>query len=191
MCYTGGIMSRGSMYQIRTLCHPRLPEGVEWQGCGAEALLDAPAFVSVIVSRRCTADEIEVETCRIIEAVRRGAVAVGGFISVGEQLIARALSEVPGAKLIRLVPYPLRFYYPSRAGRVRIAEGTTLLLSGFMQGDGARTRERCLQSNAWARAIEAVAPWTDLPTGDVSAPEAPAPEGLVYAPIGDPGAVFL
>lgn len=135
--------------------HPRLPKGVSWTAIGDLSVLDAPRMVAVIVHRRITEDERRAEAERYLGLAREGSVLIGGFISPGEREVARGLGAIEGAKVICLVPYGLGGYKPRGAAVRRLAEGKTLVLSGFSE-DVPSTPicyDNCHHNNDWARAI--------------------------------------
>lgn len=148
---------------------------------GDLALLDAPRFVPVILSRRLGGAALESELRRIEAEVRAGAVAVGGFVSPGEQAAARRLAALPGARLIRLTPGPLARCRPGPGGLRCVAEGRTLLLSGIPDGDGRLRRGDCVRNNRWALDIVSA-----TPSETVSPPAAIPERGAI-----DPAAIFL
>lgn len=164
------------------LRHPRLPRETVWEYWGDPALLEAPAFVPVILSRRLEGAALEAELCRIEAAVRAGAVAIGGFVSAAEKAAARRLAALPELRLIRLVPHPLALCRPAPGARHRILEGKTLLLSGIPDGDGRLRRDDCVRNNRWVLAIAEGSP---TPTREAPPPIDPPAEGP------DPAAVFL
>jgi len=135
--------------------HPRLPKGVSWTAIGDLSILDAPRMAAVVVHRRITDDKRKAEVGRYLELAREGAVLIGGFISPGEREVARGLGAIKEAKVICLVPYGLGDYKPRGAAVRRLAEGKTLVLSGFSE-DVPSTPicyDNCHHNNDWARAI--------------------------------------
>lgn len=164
--------------------HPRLPKETTWECMGDLALLDAPRIVPVILSRSLQGEALAAELRRLEDAVRAGAVVVGGFVSPAEQAAARRLARLPGLRLIRLAPCPLALCHPGPEALRRIAEGRTLLLSGLPQGDGRLRRDDCVRNNRWALAI---AEGTPTPVPPPAAPPARPPQG---EPAIDPAAIF-
>ncbi len=60
-----------------------------YNGIGNRALLAAPQRLAVRVSRRLTAEQLEAEVARYMEAARRGAVLISPAISPGEKRVMR------------------------------------------------------------------------------------------------------
>ena len=60
-----------------------------YNGIGNRALLTAPQRLSVRVSRRLTAERLDAEVARYIEAARNGAVLISPAISPGEKRVMR------------------------------------------------------------------------------------------------------
>lgn len=152
---------------------------------GDLTLLDAPRFVPVILSRSLRGDALAAELRRLEDAVRAGAVAVGGFVSPAERAAARRLATLPGLRLIRLAPCPLALCRPGPEALRRVAEGRTLLLSGLPEGDGRLRRDDCVRNNRWVLAIAEGEP---AASPSPAAPPAHHPRGEAAT---DPAAIFL
>ena len=135
--------------------HPRLPREVAWTAIGDVSLLDHPRMVAVVVHRRIAEVERQAEVSRYLDLAREGALLIGGFISPGEREVARGLGEIPGAKVIYLLPYGLKNYKPHGRAVKRLAESATLVLSGFPEGVSAApiSYDNCHLNNEWARRI--------------------------------------
>ena len=137
------------------IAHPRLPTETCWTAFGDQTLLDYPWLLPVVISRRLEGAALEAAVADVLEQVRQGAVAIGGFISEGERQVARALAKMPRARLVYLHPWGLADHKP----HIRVGAGMTLVLSGFPDSvPPVATRANCLRNNAWALAIAACAP---------------------------------
>ena len=137
------------------LQHPRLPCGISWTAIGDRSLLDVPQLVPVIVHRRITETERRAEVSRYLDLARGGATLIGGFISPGEKEVAKGTLEIPGSKVICLLPFGLKGYKPHGVAVKRLAESLTLVLSGFPESVPATpiNYENCHLNNDWARQI--------------------------------------
>lgn len=133
----------------RTVTHPRLSTETTWTALGDLSLLDADSFVPVILSRSLMPAKLDSEIKRITDAVRAGAVAVGGFISFGEKRAARKLAAVPELRLIRILPYSLVDYPLTDTVRERLLKGATLILSGIPGNVTTLSRANCVRTNTW------------------------------------------
>lgn len=175
----------------RLVTHPRLPKDTIWTALGDITLLDAAAFVPVILSRSLPPTKVTTEIARLESAVQQGAVAVGGFISTPEKNAAKRLATLPGLRIIRLLPFPLVHYPLTPAARKRIVDGTTLILSGIPGTDCTLTRANCVRTNTWVLQLcETSAPETQSaveanPT-ESSQPTAPATGCEASCPIAHP-----
>jgi hypothetical protein len=164
---------------------------------GDLALLDADAFVPVILSRSLFADKLEREIQRIESAVRAGAVAVGGFISFPEKQAAKRLAVIPSLRLIRILPQPLLNYPLTPAVEKRLREGKTLILSGIVGTEMNLTRAHCVQTNGWIMALcegsSSTTPSATPPITPKSTFARPStPHSKVQQPVADdPAAIFL
>jgi len=137
--------------------HPRLPKEATWTAYGDATLLGHPWLVPVIVSTRIGEAERAARIADILEQVKQGGIAIGGFISPGEREVARKVAELPRARIIKLLPWGLRRYKPSGdAGTRWLAEGRALVLTGFPDDEPeACRRQNCLKNNAWVKQIAA------------------------------------
>jgi len=137
--------------------HPRLPTDTVWTAYGDQTLLSHPRLLPIRVSRSLRGAALEAEVERLSAEIAKGAVAIGGVISEGEHLLAKRIADDPRARLVYMCPWGLPSYKPHGATAVRrIAEGKTLVLSGFPDTVGpAASRANCLRNNAWAQAIAA------------------------------------
>ena len=114
-----------------------------------------PQLLPVIVHLRITEAERKAEVARYLDLARSGATLIGGFISPGEKEVAKGLLEIPGAKVICLLPFGLKGYKPHGVAVKRLAESLTLVLSGFPESVPATpiNYENCHLNNDWARLI--------------------------------------
>lgn len=158
----------------RTVTHPRLSTETTWTALGDLSLLDADSFVPVILSRSLMPAKLDAEIKRITDAVRAGAVAVGGFISFGEKRAARKLAAVPNLRLIRILPYSLVDYPLTDTVRERLLKGATLILSGIPGNVTTLSRANCVRTNTW---ITQLCEARKAPTATVAPtpPVSPAP----------------
>ena len=69
--------------------------------------------------------------------------------------VAKGALEIPGAKVICLLPFGLKGYKPHGVAVRRLAESKTLVLSGFPESVPATpiNYENCHLNNDWARLI--------------------------------------
>ena len=135
--------------------HGRLPAGIPWTAIGDHGLLDSPEIEAVIVHRHIPEVERQRTIERYVTRAKEGVTLIGGFISPGEKEVARRVVGVTEAKIICLMPHGLRDYKPHGLAVRRLAEGTTLVLSGFPDSVPARpiSYGNCHLNNAWATAI--------------------------------------
>lgn len=137
------------------LKHPRLPAERNWTAYGDATLLDHPWLLPVIVSRKLSEGEQAAQVDEIVAKVKQGAIPIGGFISPGEREVARAVGELPRARIVKLLPWGLKRYKPSGAAATRwLAEGRRLVLTGFPDEEPLECRRaNCLRNNVWVVAI--------------------------------------
>ena len=123
-----------------------------YNGIGNRALLAAPERLAVRVSRRLTAEQLETEVARYMEAARRGVVLVSPAISPGEKRVMRQAFDLhlPTIVVLRNGFTPLS--KPQGEQFDACAQGRLLMLSAW-----ERTNERitltasdCQQMNLMA-----------------------------------------
>lgn len=133
------------------ISHPRLPSETSWTAFGDQTILDYPWLYPVIISRRLEGAALDKAVAEAVTQARQGAVVIGGFISPGERLVAKALMTVPRARIIYMYPWGLGGYKPRGEAVNRIGTGKTLVLSGFPDNVAPEaTRANCLKNNEWA-----------------------------------------
>jgi len=139
------------------LAHARLPADTQWTAYGDPTILDYPWLLPVVLSRRLEGNALAAAVAEILEQVQQGAVPISGFISSAERDVARALTDLPRARMIYMLPWGLAGYKPSgHVATERLAAGRTLVLSGFPDSvPQVATRDNCLRNNAWAQTIAA------------------------------------
>lgn len=139
------------------IAHPRLPNETRWTAFGDQTLLDYPWLLPVVISRHLEGAALKKKVDETVAFIEQGAVALGGFISPGERLVAAALATLPRARMIYMHPWGLAQYKPrGRIATERLASDKTLVLSGFPdEVEQMARRENCLRNNAWAQAIAA------------------------------------
>lgn len=181
-------MAADDLLTLRAVQHARLSRETTWTAIGDISLLDAPKWVPVILSRSLMPAQIATEARRIEDAVRAGAVAVGGFVSPAEKQVARQLARLPELKVVRVVPFSLHNYPLTEAVKQRLRDGRTLLLSGCAEGDSAITRANCVRTNRWVLELcEASVPTTVSASLEETLP----PPQVEVALADDPAAIFL
>jgi putative transposase len=141
-------------YAVR---HPRLPTDTTWTAYGDRTLLDYPWLIPVIVSSKISESERQAQITDIVDQVKDGAIPVGGFISPGEREVAKRITKLSQARMIKLEPWGLARYKPSGPLANRwLAAGRTLVLSGFSDDTPVECRRaNCLRNNAWVKKISA------------------------------------
>lgn len=72
--------------------------------------------------------------------------------------MAKGSTEIPGARVICLLPYGLKNYKPYGLAVRRLAAGQTLVLSGFPESvpSSPISYDNCHLNNDWAKAIAAM-----------------------------------
>lgn len=81
----------------------RLDRDDYWKGVGNLALLNEEKFVSLRISRKCTAKMIDEIVTRMQNAANQGFVIISGFISPGERAVRDILAKSSSAKFIRIL----------------------------------------------------------------------------------------
>ena len=128
-----------------------MPSETSWTAFGDQTILDYPWLYPVIISRRLEGAALDKAVAEAVAQARQGAVVIGGFISPGERLVAKALMTVPRARIIYMYPWGLGGYKPRGEAVNRIGTGKTLVLSGFPDNVAPEaTRANCLKNNEWA-----------------------------------------
>jgi REP element-mobilizing transposase RayT len=140
--------------------HARLPAETTWTAYGDATLLDHPYLVPVIVSTKISDTERNAQISAIIEQVKQGGIPIGGFISPGEQEVAKRIATLPRSRIIKLLPWGLKRYKPSGDMANRwLAEGRSLILTGFPDNEPVECkRQNCLKNNEWVGRFGARAP---------------------------------
>lgn len=175
---------------LQTVRHPRLSSETTWTALGEIDLLNAATFEPVILSRSTQAAQLKAEAARLETAAQAGTVIVGGFISHPEKAVARRLAHLPELKIIRLLPFTLAHYPLTSFAKKRIAEGKTLILSGFPESEVSLTRPNCVKMNRWILHLcQTEAPITPCSTCCAEPP--PPPFTPDISPENDPAAIFL
>jgi putative transposase len=139
------------------LQHAKLPAETTWTAYGDATLLDHPWLLPVIVSTKISEAERTAQIADILEQVKQGAIPMGGFISPGEREVAREVTKLPRARIIKLLPWGLVRYKPSGDAATRwLASGRALVLTGFPGDEPEECRRRnCLKNNEWVQQIAA------------------------------------
>lgn len=145
--------------RVNNLAHARLPHAQTWSGYGNLFFLDRPLFISVQLSRRATAQEIDAIASNVRREVAQGAVVISPFISPGEKAIAEMVMQQDYGDLILMKPDAFRpFYKPHGHYFDLCAQGRLLILSAFPDSkETTLTREKCLLMNGWCAAIARLA----------------------------------
>ena len=140
--------------------HARLPAETTWTAYGDATLLDHPWLVPVIVSTKISETECNAQITSIVEKVKQGGIAIGGFISPGEREVAKQIAALPRSRIIKLLPWGLKRYKPSGDMATRwLAEGRSLILTGFPDCEPVECRrQNCLKNNEWVRRFGAQVP---------------------------------
>ena len=109
----------------------------------------------MIVSTRISEAERGAQIADILAQVREGAIPIGAFISPGEREVAREVTQLPRARIIKLLPWGLARYKPSGDTATRwLASGRALILTGFPDNEPEECRrQNCLKSNEWIQQI--------------------------------------
>lgn len=152
--------NRALFRKVRGAAHPRLPQDRRWTAVGDISLLDYPRIVPVIVHRRRPKEENERTIADYVAQSAAGSILIGGFISPGEKEVARMVAQLPDSRIIYLLPHGMAHYKPRGKAVDRIADGKTLVLSGF--GDEIPETpinyDNCHYNNDLARLIAAKRP---------------------------------
>ena len=137
--------------------HARLPGETTWTAYGDATLLDHPRLLPVIVSTKISEAARAAQISEILAHVKQGAIPIGGFISPGEREVAREVTKLPRARIIKLLPWGLVRYKPSGDRATRwLASGRALVLTGFPDNEPTECRrQNCLTNNAWVQQIAA------------------------------------
>ena len=153
--------NRHLLRTVRAAVHPRLAAAapqLRWDCTGDLALLDYPALLPIVVSRRADESARQRTIEGWVELVRRGAIPIGGFISPGEKEALRAFASLPRARVIRLLPYGLKEWKPHGRQLENLAESRLLLLSAFPEEVEGCNWDNCHRNNEIAAAIAAAMP---------------------------------
>ena len=153
--------NRHLLRTVRAAVHPRLAAAapqLRWDCTGDLALLDYPALLPIVVSRRADESARQRTIEGWVELVRRGAIPIGGFISPGEKEALRAFASLPRARVIRLLPYGLKEWKPHGRQLDNLAESRLLLLSAFPEEVEGCNWDNCHRNNEIAAAIAAAMP---------------------------------
>lgn len=124
----------------RFACHPRIRHRIldpafTWSACGELTLLASPFLLAVSLTRKKALAEHEAEIAALVEKARQGWVIVCGFLSPGENELARRLREEPRARWIKTLAQGLPPRYdPSLADSRELAAGRLLILSALPVG---------------------------------------------------------
>lgn len=137
------------------VAHPRLPKETTWTAYGDQTMLDHPNLVPVIVSTKISDAEREKQISEIVSQVEAGGISIGGFISPGEQEVAKRIAKLPRSRIIKLEPWGLNRYKPKGSVAARwLASGRTLVLTGFPDDVPEEChRKNCLKNNEWVKEI--------------------------------------
>jgi REP element-mobilizing transposase RayT len=137
--------------------HARLPSEATWTAYGDATLLSHPRLLPVVVSSKISEAARATQISEILAHVKQGAIPIGGFISPGEREVAREVTKLPRARIIKLLPWGLVRYKPSGDTAPRwLASGRALVLTGFPDNEPAECRrQNCLTNNAWVQQIAA------------------------------------
>lgn len=111
---------------------PRLDAEVFWRGIGATSLLgDEAKLLGLRVSRRVDSPEaIGRVIARCHDATRAGYAILSGFISPGEKAVRDALLDLPGAKLLHILPSSMPHnYMPESLWLHALRENRALILA--------------------------------------------------------------
>ena len=112
-----------------------------WTALGNPFLLDEPLLVSVRISTKTPADELDRLVAKIVAKAERGAVVVGPWISPGEKKVKAAVVDA-GGKVVQLLPEGMgRYYKPGGLDFDLCAEGRMLRLSPFAPKGAGAERE--------------------------------------------------
>lgn len=135
--------------------HARLPNETTWTAYGDATILDHPWLLPVIVSTKISETERASQIADILAQVRQGAIPIGGFISPGEREVAREVTKLTRARIIKLLPWGLVRYKPSGDTATRwLAGGRALILTGFPDNEPEECRRpNCLTNNEWVKRI--------------------------------------
>ena len=148
--------NRHLLRTVRHISHWRLQAArpdLPWDCLGDLALLDYPALLPVVVHRRISQAEESAQIAAIVEAVRHGAIPIGGFISPGEKRALQAIAGIPTARVIRLLPYGLQEYTPHGRQLESLAESRLLILSAFPQTVEGCHYDNCHVNNVIAQTV--------------------------------------
>ena len=112
-----------------------------WTALGNPFLLDEPLLVSVRISTKTPADELDRLMAKIVAKAERGAVVIGPWISPGEKKVKAAVVDA-GGKVVQLLPEGMgRYYKPGGLDFDLCAEGRMLQLSPFAPKGAGAERE--------------------------------------------------
>ena len=153
--------NRNLLKTVREARHPRLSAAapnLHWDCLGDLALLDYPALLPIVVSRRVEESERQRTLAGWIEKVRRGAIPIGGFISPGEKAALKAFAALPRTRIIRLLPYGLKDFRPHGRQLESLASSRLLILSAFPEEVEGCNWDNCHWNNRVAAAVAAAAP---------------------------------
>ena len=152
--------NRHLLRTLRAAVHPRLSAavpGASWDCIGDLALLDYPALLPIVVSRRTDESVLQRTIDGWVAQVQRGAIPIGGFISPGEKAALREFARIPQMRVIRLLPYGLKDWKPHGRQLESLAESRLLILSAFPEEAEGCNWGNCHRNNDFAAAI-AMAP---------------------------------
>ena len=141
---------------VRRVEHWRLVaanHALKWDCLGDIALLDYPWLLPIVIHRRDTPEAKAKQIAAIVEAVKRGAIPIGGFISPDEKQALKEIAALPKARVIRLLPYGLKEFKPHGRQLENLAESRLLILSAFPEALQGCNYANCHANNALACAV--------------------------------------